>query len=155
MATKKTNAKKATKGDVSAETIEQNIDGIAQAGLLMACADGELEESEISVLAQVLSGVLEQLGVELTEEVFVAKLEALLAEFEGKEVPDLLALVAAKISNRDVGEVALAVAGAVMVSDEEFDEETEAPLYIALGEALQFSADESVAILNALGESEA
>lgn len=152
MATKKKSVKKAAKSDVSTQTIENNLDAITQAGVLMACADGELEENEIAVLAEVMSGILQELGIELTEEVFVAKVEASLDQFTGKELPEMLALIAGNISNREVGQVALAVAGAVMLSDEEYDDQAEGPLYVALGEALGFSSDESVAILNALVE---
>jgi tellurite resistance protein len=152
MATKKTSVKKAAKSDVSTQTIEHNLDGLTQAGVLMACADGELEESEIAVLAEVMSGILQELGLELTEEVFVAKVEESLDQFTGKEVPEMLALIAGNISNREVGQVALALAGAVMLSDEEYSDQNEGPLYMALGEALGFSSDESVAILNSLVE---
>ncbi len=150
--TKKTSVKKAAKSDVSTQTVENNLDGITLAGVLMACADGELEESEIGVLAEVMSNILQELGVELTEEAFVSKVEASLDQLTGKELPEMLALIAGNISNREVGQVALAVAGAVMVSDEEYDDQSEGPLYVALGEALGFSSDESVAILNALVE---
>ena len=143
MATKKAKGLSKKKSAApSQEVIEKNLDGIAQAGVLMACADGEIEENEIAVLAGVLSEILCELGIELTEELFVGKIEQIVGQFDGKEGEEILGLIAGNLSDKKAAELALVVAAAVLASDEEFDEESEGGVYVALAEALKFSEAE-------------
>lgn len=143
MATKKAKGLSKKKSAApSQEVIEKNLDGIAQAGVLMACADGEIEENEIAVLAGVLSEILGELGIELTEELFVGKIEQIVGQFDGKEGEEILGLIAGNLSDKKAAELALVVAAAVLASDEEFDEESEGGIYVALAEALKFSEAE-------------
>jgi tellurite resistance protein len=140
--------KKAPKTDATAEKIESNIAGIAQAGLLMACADGELEESELEVIAVTIHGVLQELGIELTGDQFGENVEQLVNELAGKDLEQMLKLVSSKITEPDVARLAVGVAAVVMVSDEEFDEKVEGPLYIALAAALGFDEKAAEEIYN-------
>jgi tellurite resistance protein len=130
------------------EQIESNVAGIAQAGLVMACADGEIEEPELEVIAVTIHAVLQELGVELSGEQFGEKMQELVNEFSGKQFEDVLKLVASKISHPDVARLAVGVAATVMVSDEDFDEKVEGPVYLALAAALGFDEKAAEEIYN-------
>lgn len=138
--------KKAPPKEVSAEEIESNLAGIAQAGLAMAVADGEIEEEELTVIAQVMHAILTDLGVEITGEQFGSTIEELVNEFAGKSFEDVLKLVSSKVTNPKIAKVAVGVASLVLSSDGEYDEEVEGPVFYGLAQALGFDQEAADAI---------
>lgn len=123
----------------------QALAGLVEAGLLMACADGHLADEEVDVVANVIDGFFDgQVTVAQIRSIMNSCLQAL--ERDGFEAR--LDALAVNLQSRELCELALAAAAAVMLSDGEYVEGQEDEIYYDMAASMDVPEDRAASILD-------
>ncbi len=129
--------------DAEAEARGKALVGMVDSAMIMACADGELTNDEIGVVAGVIDGFFDgQLNRREIEELINLSLEAI----ERDGIEGRLDTLAENLPNEELRGYALAAAAAVALSDVEGDEEEEDETYYDIADALDISKRDADAI---------
>jgi tellurite resistance protein len=124
--------------------------GLIDAGMVMACADGELADEEFEVIAQVIDGFFDG-------HVTRADIETLMQEsldaIEREGVPARLAAAAENLESVELRELGLAAAATVMLSDGALAEGEEDEVYDQLAQALEIPRRRASEILTEVDDS--
>lgn len=128
--------------EAEAEVRGKALVGMVDSAMIMACADGELTDDEIGVVAGVIDGFFDgQITRREIEELINLSLEAM----ERDGIEGRLDTLAENLPNEELCGYALAAA-AVALSDVEGDEEEEDETYYDIADALDISKRDADAI---------
>jgi len=128
--------------EAEAEVRGKALVGMVDSAMIMACADGELTDDEIGVVAGVIDGFFDgQITRREIEELINLSLEAM----ERDGIEGRLDTLAENLPNEELRGYALAAA-AVALSDVEGDEEEEDETYYDIADALDISKRDADAI---------
>lgn len=121
------------------------LEGLIDAAMIMACADGELADEEYDVVSGVIDGFFDgNVTRRQIEEIMAASLEAI--EAEGLEAR--MEVVAENLDSAELRELALSAAAYVMLSDDEVVEGEEDEVYYQLADALEIPRRRAEAIID-------
>lgn len=141
---RKRNTRAATRREVQVELAGRALAGLVDAGVLAACADGEIAQEELDVVSEVILGFSEgQASQRDIRELMAASAEAI--STQGYEAR--LDALAENLFNDELKHLGLSVAAAVLLSDSEYNEE-EDEVYEDIADALDVDEDTSTAIFN-------
>lgn len=118
--------------------------GIVEAGFLMAAADGKIVDEEVALLAGLIHSFSEGAA---SEEQIVQLINACDEALTNDGYDARVAAVAKNLPNHETKHQALLVAAMVLAADDEFDEENEGGVYVALAKALGIHQDEALQVL--------
>jgi len=120
--------------------LAQSLSGVAEAGFLMAAADGEISEEELLVVAAVVAGALDG---QVTEDQLMDIFEACDNALENDGWEARAEVMASHIEGDEARQLALFTAAAVLIADDSFTEGDEDEAFLQLAEALGASSDEA------------
>lgn len=119
--------------------------GMVDAAMIMACADGELTQDEVGVVASVIDGFFDgHVNRREIEEMIGLSLEAI----ERDGLDGRMDAVAENLPSDELRALALGAAAAVALADETGDEAEEDETYYDLADALDISREDADAIWN-------
>lgn len=120
----------------------QALAGLVDAGILAACADGVIEDSELDVVADVIQGFAQgQATMRDIRELMQASLDSLDEQgYEGK-----LEALQSNLFNDELREIGLSVVSAVLMSDSDYNEDEDEVFY-DIADALEIDHDTADAI---------
>lgn len=124
--------------------------GLIDAGMVMACADGELADEEFEVIAQVIDGFFDG---HVTRADIEALMQDSLDAIEREGIPARLAAAAENLESVELRELGLAAAATVMLSDGELAGGEEDELYDQLAQALEIPPRRASEILTEVDDS--
>ena len=127
------------------ELAGENLAGLVEAGLLMACADGELTDEEVDTVASVIDGFCDG---RVTSRQIRDLMRTALASIEAAGYDGTLEAMAQHLSLPEARELALGCAAAVMVSDGEYAEGSEDEAYYDMADTLEIDRDRADEILD-------
>ncbi len=117
--------------------------GMVDAAMIIACADGELTDDEVGVVASVIDGFFDgNVNRREIEEMLGLSLEAI----ERDGIDARMDAVAANLPSDELRALALGAAAAVAMADDTGDEGEEGETYYDLADALDISRDDADAI---------
>lgn len=128
------------------ELEERALAGMVDAGILMAAADGNIHPDEIVVVSDVIDGFFEgNVSTDVIRSMVDRSIESLQRDgFEKR-----LAALAGDLPNDELRELALMVAGTVMLADGEFHEGgDEDETYDDIAEALRIDPERADELLD-------
>jgi hypothetical protein len=129
--------------EAEAEARGKALVGMVDSAMIMACADGELTDDEVGVVAGVIDGFFDgQITRREIEELINLSLEAM----ERDGIEGRLDTLAENLPNEELRGYALAAAAAVALSDVEGDEDEEDETYYDIADALDISKRDADAI---------
>ena len=130
------------------ELTAMTLQGLVDAGVLMAAADGEITADEYDQVADVISGFLDgrvsnkQVRAIITESVQMLVDQGVDARLEALN---------ANLVTEDLREVAFQVACAVLVADGEYGEDDEGEAYDDIADALEIDQDRAQELFDEVG----
>jgi tellurite resistance protein len=104
--------------------------------MLIAAADGEIDKSELDVLAGALLG----LDPNLTRAKVDEAMEETYTFFDDNDIEDCIDAIAERVPNQEVGKFVIALSALSMFADGEADR-NEAEIYYSIADALGFDED--------------
>ena len=131
--------------DLDAATLQ----GLVDAGVLMAASDGEVNEAEYDAVADVISGFLRD---RITPAQIREIVEESIGMLEEQGYPGRLEALAENLRSPELREVALQVAAAVLVADGAFDATNEREAFIEIAAALDIDDERSDELLQQVFE---
>ncbi len=131
--------------DLDAATLQ----GLVDAGVLMAASDGEVNEAEYDAVADVISGFLRD---RITPAQIREIVEESIGMLEEQGYPGRLEALAENLRSPELREVALQVAAAVLVADGAFDATNEREAFIEIAAALDIDDERSEELLQQVFE---
>ena len=117
--------------------------GMVDSAMIIACADGELTQDEVNVVADVIDGFFDG-NVSRNEINEMISLSLAAIEEEGLE--GRMEAVAENLFNDDLRALGLSVVAASAENDQDGDEDEEDETYYELADALGFSEEDAEAI---------
>ncbi len=130
------------------ELTAMTLQGLVDAGVLMAAADGEITADEYDQVADVISGFLDgQVSNKQVRAIISESVEMLVDQ----GVDARLEALNANLVTEDLREVAFQVACAVLVADGEYGEDDEGEAYEAIAEALEIDEDRAQELFDEVG----
>jgi tellurite resistance protein len=130
------------------ELTAMTLQGLVDAGVLMAAADGEITADEYDQVADVISGFLDgQVSNKQVRAIITESVEMLVDQ----GVDARLEALSANLVTEDLREVAFQVACAVLVADGEYGEDDEGEAYNAISEALEIDEDRAQELFDEVG----
>lgn len=114
--------------------------GMVDAAMIIACADGELTDEELTVVGQVIDGFFDG---NVTRNEINEMMNLSVEAIERDGIEGRMEAVAENLPTMELRSLALAAAAAVALSNEEGDEDEEDATYYALAEALDVDEDDA------------
>lgn len=135
--------------EAAAQAFAQYLAGIVEAGFLMAASDGNLDDSELDLLAGVIIGISDGYATEeQIDELLGACYDAL--ERDGYEAR--LQACSDNLQTDEARKLALEVAAHVLFADDEFDPDNEGDIYVNMAGTFGVGRRDAIAILEAVEE---
>lgn len=135
--------------DASLDLDAATLQGLVDAGVLMAASDGEVNEAEYDAVADVISGFLRD---RITPAQIREIVEESIGMLEEQGYPGRLEALAENLRSPELREVALQVAAAVLVADGAFDATNEREAFIEIAAALDIDDERSEELLQQVFE---
>ncbi len=135
--------------DASLDLDAATLQGLVDAGVLMAASDGEVNEAEYDAVADVISGFLRD---RITPAQIREIVEESIGMLEEQGYPGRLEALAENLRSPELREVALQVAAAVLVADGAFDATNEREAFIEIAAALDIDDERSDELLQQVFE---
>ena len=130
------------------ELTAMTLQGLVDAGVLMAAADGEITADEYDQVADVISGFLDgQVSNKQVRAIITESVQMLVDQ----GVDARLEALSAHHVTEELREVAFQVACAVLVADGEYGEDDEGEAYEAIAEALEIDEDRAQELFDEVG----
>jgi len=130
------------------ELTAMTLQGLVDAGVLMAAADGEITADEYDQVADVISGFLDGQVTNKQVRAIITESVQMLVD---QGVDARLEALNANLVTEDLREVAFQVACAVLVADGEYGEDDEGEAYEAIAEALEIDEDRAQELFDEVG----
>lgn len=112
------------------------IAGVIEAGFLAAMTDGELADAEIEAISDVIDYIFDG---DITRKQIRGILQSCYEAFEADGYDGRMATIADRLPDNETRELALQVAAAVILSDGEYDAESEGQFFVDLASILGVS----------------
>lgn len=123
----------------------QTLQGLVDAGILMAAADGELHEDEYDAVASVIEGFLDG---QVTRRQIRDIIHESVSHLESNGWDAHLDALEQNLKSDELREIALGVAAAVMMADGEYAEGEEDEAYFDIADALDIDHDRAEEIFD-------
>jgi tellurite resistance protein len=120
---------------------------VTMALMLISASDGEIEKSELDVLAGALLGLDPNLTRAKVDEV----MEETYTFFDDNEIEDCIDAIADRVPNQEVGKFVVALSALAMFADGQADR-NEAEVYYSIADALGFEEEDADAIADEILE---
>lgn len=124
--------------------------GIASAALLAAAIDGEISEHELELIAKLIPVLLDH---QISEQATYEYLKEVLDRLSSQGFDACLDDAAESLADIESQTLALYVVCGVILSDDEFEPDSEGEFYDALVAKLDFDEDRALEIWNDMAES--
>jgi len=146
---RKRNSRAAERRAVEVELQGRALAGLVDAGVIAACADGQVTAEELDVVGDVIEGFSQgQATRQDIRELIAASADAIVAQgYEAR-----LDALAENLFNDELKHLGLSIAAAVLLSDSEYNDE-EDEVYEDIASALDVDEEQSTALFNAVVES--
>lgn len=134
-----------------AQLAGQALVGLIDAGMLMACADGQITSEELDVVASVIDGFCDG---DVTNRQIRELIDLSYSALERDGYESRLDALSDNLPNEELREIALSVAAAVMLSDDEEvgDSDDEDDTYADIAEALDVSRRRARELFNEVAD---
>jgi hypothetical protein len=145
---RKRNIRATRRRELQAELEGMALAGLVDAGVIAACADGEIAAEELDVVSDVIQGFAQgQASSREIRELMVASAEAITEQgYEAR-----LEALAENLFTDELKSLGLQVAAAVLLSDSDYNED-EDEVYDDIASALDIDEDTAVEIFNFVAE---
>jgi len=141
---RKRNIRSAQRRELQAELAGRALAGLVDAGVIAACADGEIAAEELDVVADVIQGFAQgEASNRDIRELMAASAEAITEQgYEAR-----LDALSENLFNDELKALGLHVAAAVLLSDSDYNED-EDEVYDDIADALDIDEDTATEIFN-------
>jgi len=114
--------------------------GLVACGVLMGAADGQATDEEMAVIAGMINGFVQG---QATEAQIMGLIRDIANGIRRQGAPSVLQQLPNLLPSAQLRWTGLVAGAAVMISDGDFDEANEGPVFVALAQSLGFSRQEA------------